>query len=273
MSTETVAKTTEQATEQRVITIVTTRGQKIKLGFEGSEWAALKSKLEAGGTDINGNRYDRYDLSNIKCVESVNRTTLEHPKAIVPDGNFNLFLMPYKSKSGSFNRIDCYSKIKKFISKEGDKAVAHFNAGKNYTNKSTEELNNLIESFKPGYTKETKKRKAEATVDVATSFLEADNVEDAFAQLEGLTTDQKLDIIIKALFEIRNSSPKATAAITSYPPKKTQEEIEAEEKEKKDKEEKDRADKEAKERDRKETEELQQSMEELMGGFPDVKRR
>jgi hypothetical protein len=105
-SNESVAKTaTEQSSaaassSQRTVSIVTTRGERRKIAYSGNDWEGLKNLIERGGKDIEGNSFSGYDLRNMKCVEGVRRTTLEHPKAEIPEGNFNLFLMPYKSKAG-----------------------------------------------------------------------------------------------------------------------------------------------------------------------------
>jgi hypothetical protein len=139
MSTEkkTVLEETTTATGDITIQIVSSRGGNRKITFPGGKWSALKSILIK---DYN------YDMDNLKAVENFRRTTLEHPEAVVPNVDFTLFLMPYKSKSGS-DRSAVTATIKEFIVTGGEAAKAHFNAGKNYTNKSTSELQELVQSY------------------------------------------------------------------------------------------------------------------------------
>lgn len=278
------ATTKEQVASQvRTITIVSTRGEKAKIAYEGSDWAGLKSLLTSGGKNVNGKAFSKYDLSNMKCVESIKRNTLEHPNAVLPDGDFNLFLMPQKSKSGAeLSRAEAYAKIKGFIAENESKAKAHFNADeKNYTVKSTVVLNQLIESYKPGTKKAVSKEKAEAISDVVTSVRNAKE-EDLFETLQGLSVDEKLDVVIKLLSDMRtkgvSEEGKVSEAFVAPAPVKSQEEIEKEEKAAKEEEEqrlaKEKADEEEKERKRLEKEEddkLQKEMRELAGGFNDVR--
>lgn len=132
---------------QRVITVITSRGERRKIPFAGTRWGDLKSIMEKGGTDANGDTYPRYDLSNMKCAESVRKSTLEHVDAEIPDGDFNLFLMPYKTKSGATDRAEAYAAIQKAIKDDGEKATSHFNAEKNYTTKKTVELQELLTAY------------------------------------------------------------------------------------------------------------------------------
>lgn len=137
---------TQEAVGVRTITVVTTRGEKRRIPFEGTKWSELKSLLTGGGQDNEGKTFPRYDLNNMKCVESANRHTLEHPDAAIPEGNFNLFLMPYKTKSGS-DRTDAYTTIQGLITRDGDSAKNIFNKDKNYTTKKTDELIELINKY------------------------------------------------------------------------------------------------------------------------------
>lgn len=259
--TEVKSKTTTAdatASEERVITVVTTRGEKTKIHFKnGGTWGDLKKALEKGGKNIDGGSYSGYDLSNMKCVESINKTTLEHPKANVPDGNLNLFLMPYKSKSGAMSRSDINATIKGFIEKDGDKAKAHFTVdGKNYTQVSSAKLEELIESYKPGTRGRVAKEKGEAISQVVESVKDAKTEEDILANLSGLSDSEKIDVIIKLLLDMK----KGVSAAPAEKEERERKEREAEEKRLKE------------EADEKETKELQNEMGDLMGGFNDVKR-
>jgi hypothetical protein len=133
-------QTTTATPTPRFITVVTTRGEKRRIPFEGNSWKDLKDLLQGGGKDVDGNSFTRYDLSNMKCVEGINKTTLEHPDAKVPEGNFNLFLMPYKSKSGGPAR----DQVKKLAAENKEAVKAHFG---NWTTKKEEELATLLPSY------------------------------------------------------------------------------------------------------------------------------
>jgi hypothetical protein len=274
---------TEQEVATRVISIISTRGEKVKVPFSGTAWADLKKILERGGTDVNGKSFSAFSLSNMKCVESINKSTLEHPQAVVPDGDFSLFLMPVKSKSGaSLSRTEAYGKIKGFIEQDGDRAKAHFNSEKNYTTKSTDALNELIESYAPGTKKSVSKEKAKAISDVVTSVKEAKSEDDLIEVLDGLSNNEKLDVIIKLLAGMKTGgmTAEAKATETSIPatPVKTAEELAKEEADMKAaKEEEERKEREAAEeaeRKRKEKEEKEadeKAMRELAQGFGDVR--
>lgn len=79
------------ATGMRRVRTVTTRGIGIEFQFRnGIEWKELKAMLLAGNVQLSG----------MKVVEGRGRTTLEHPQAVVPDGDLDLFIMPVRSKGG-----------------------------------------------------------------------------------------------------------------------------------------------------------------------------
>lgn len=81
---------TETATKEIKVTVVTTKGEKKEFKFSGTTYGELKKIL--GNT---------YDLKNMKAIESIRKTTLESDQAILPTEDFHIFLMPYKSKSGA----------------------------------------------------------------------------------------------------------------------------------------------------------------------------
>lgn len=285
MATE--SKTTQVATEtstKRVITIITTRGEKVKVNYEGNEWGDLKKILERGGRDADGNNFSGYDLGNMKCVESVKRNTLEHINAIIPDGNFNLFLMPYKSKSGSMSRVEINAAIKELIAKDGDGAKSFFSKdGKNYTQLSSTVLEDLLEKYKPGTKKAVSKAKAEAITDVVTSVKEAkakgESNDEILANLAGLTQDEKLDLVIQLLLDVKAGNVGVVSPTEATVKVKTQEEIDAENKAAAEAtakaEAEAKAKKEADEKARKEKEEqdkLDKEMSDLIEGFNDVRR-
>lgn len=116
------------------------------IDFEGSTFKDLKSAL----SNL------EFDLRNKKFVIGENRTTLEHPDAILPEGDFTLFIMPVKTKSGALSRKEAFAKIREFIEIDGNKAREFFNKDKNFTNKSTSELETLLSKYSRRVSKRTK---------------------------------------------------------------------------------------------------------------------
>lgn len=121
----------KEEVKSRFVTVKSTRGESKAVEFNGSDWGDLSRAIEKAG----------FSLSNMKCVESINRHTLEHPKAVVPAGDFTLFLMPYKSKSGG----DVRDRVKAIFNEDRETAKAHFG---NYTQKKESELEQLLKTFK-----------------------------------------------------------------------------------------------------------------------------
>jgi hypothetical protein len=208
------------ATAERKIRVVSTAGAKNKvINFSGSKWKELKEALYNEGYK---------DLDSMKCVESINRHTLEHPEADVPQGDFNLFLMPQKSKSGGLpsTRGDLYNTIKTLKEKDPEGVSAHFG---NYTQKSTNELASLVDSYGSKATvtnqagqamnkveekekgkKEGRKEKAKAITDVVSAAsTNAQSKEDKHAALyeefRSMSTDDKLFFVATVLLDLRDA--------------------------------------------------------------------
>lgn len=251
----------------RTITIITTRGEKTKIeNFTGTKWKELQKKVEGEG----------FDLSSMKAVEGVNKHTLEHEDAVLPQGNFNLFLMPYKSKAGS-KRTDLYDQIAKFKKKDPEKAGEHFG---NHTQKSTEDLANLVNKYDPeayGKAKDRKAAKGSAIADVVGAVKESkkDKKDILYSEVNKLNIEDRMFLMIQLLVDIKDivTGGKAeTGTEVSTKPAKTQEEIDAEDKEK---EEEEKKKKEKEEQDRKEKEEndaLNEEMSSMVGGLKDVEK-
>lgn len=270
-------KTTEVATSTttgRIVTIVTTRGEKRKIQFEGTKWSELKSLLTSGGTDIEGQSFPRYNLDNMKPVESFRRATLEHPDAVIPEQDFNLFLMPYKSKAGSMSRSEVYGEIKKHVDKDGDSARNHFSKnGKNYTQIATTDLIDMLESYKPGTKAKVSDRQARAVGDVVDSVKTSKGV-DVLKQLEGMSDSEKLDMVIQMLVEIKGNMGGSTASASTadIAPASTQkEESEEERTNRLNKEKEEEEEKERKRKKKEEDDKLEEEMRQMSKGFSDVR--
>lgn len=84
--------------------------------------------------------------NNMKVVIGETRVTLEHPDAVLPEGDFKVFLLPMKTKSGKMSRTEIYNEIKKLKNEKGDAFVKE-NFG-NYTQTSSEDLVRKLANIK-----------------------------------------------------------------------------------------------------------------------------
>ena len=117
----------------RKVTIVSTKNNKVKF-YEtaATTWGELNAEINKD-----------FDLSNLKATENVNKTTLEHVDAVLPEGEFRVFLRPTKTKSGNhdFDSMkfgDLRATFKD--DEEAKKFLSSFKKGKNWTQLKTDEL-------------------------------------------------------------------------------------------------------------------------------------
>jgi len=128
----------------RVITLFSTKGGKQKLNTDVTTWGELKLLVE-----------EYYDLVNLQAVENITKTTLDHPEAVLPEGNFVLFLRPINTKGGirkpSYSIQDLeFSELRALVTT--DEIKEHLNKqtpGKNWTQLGTEELRKGLASYTP----------------------------------------------------------------------------------------------------------------------------
>lgn len=131
------------STQTRVVTVYSTKGKsKAKITTDVTTWGDLIPLVQKEG----------YDVKTLHATESINRADLVSTAAILPASDFTLFLRPKQTKSGADAATMGYKElravIKDAVDTEGDKARDHFNAGgKNYTNKSTDELRELVHDW------------------------------------------------------------------------------------------------------------------------------
>jgi len=122
----------------RTVTVFTSKGKKQKIETVATTWGELKPEVEA-----------HYDLSNLQPTENVNKTTLTHQDAVLPEGNFVLFLRPVKTKSGLDGTDGLgFRDLRKMVTTDAIKA--HLNSqvsGKNWTQLSTEDLRAGLASY------------------------------------------------------------------------------------------------------------------------------
>jgi hypothetical protein len=115
---------------ERKIEVITTGQSGIIPVYTGAtDWSELKTALTKAGVNYNG----------MKAVVGQTRVTLEHANAVLPEGEFELFLMPQKSNKG-LTRNEIYAAIKEAIA-AGKVNKEFFSVnGKNYTMVSSIEL-------------------------------------------------------------------------------------------------------------------------------------
>ena len=103
-------------------------------------WGGLRDILSAEG----------YDLDNLKPTENINKTTLEHIDAVLPDGDFRVFLRPSKTKSGNPYANMGFKDLRAKINELGDESKAHLSnlvPGKNWTQLTTDQLREGLSTF------------------------------------------------------------------------------------------------------------------------------
>lgn len=123
---------------QREITIYATRGGKMeKIMTDVTTWGELKPLVKKAG----------YDLYSLLAAESFTKHDLVNDLALLPVENFRLFLRPKRTKSGAEMSYKELRGAIKDILDGNEEAKEHFNQGKNYTTKGTEELRSLYNSY------------------------------------------------------------------------------------------------------------------------------
>lgn len=120
---------------EREITIYATRGgQMKKITTAVRTWGELQPLVRREG----------FDLSSLLAAENINKTDLVNDLAVLPEGNFRLFLRPKQTKSGVPDRKECFAIIKAHIAKNpGDKSKFIID-GKNMTQLSTPVVQALV---------------------------------------------------------------------------------------------------------------------------------
>lgn len=144
---------------QRTITVVATKGGRIdKVTTDVVTWGDLKALIQ-----------DKYDLSNLKAVENVNKTTLEHIDAVLPSGNFRLFLRASKTKSGQDFSTMSFGEMRNNFIKPNEDVKNFLNdiakkTDRNWTQLKTDELREGLTQFYASHVKSTNEVTEIATV-------------------------------------------------------------------------------------------------------------
>lgn len=127
----------------REITVISTRGNKMKKYTMGQDltWGDVKSVISAD-----------YDLSGLKAVENINKTSLELDGAAIPNGNIRIFMRPAQTKAGGdFDNMSFQEMRQEFIAdnpplKDYLNEIASED-GRNWTQLGTQELRDGLSSF------------------------------------------------------------------------------------------------------------------------------
>ena len=122
-------------TTEREVTIYATRGgQMKKITTAVKTWGDLQPLVRREG----------FDLGSLLAAENINKTDLVNDLAVLPEGNFRLFLRPKQTKSGAPDRKECFAIIKAHLANHpGDKSKFVID-GKNMTQLSTPVVQDLV---------------------------------------------------------------------------------------------------------------------------------
>ena len=190
-------------TTEREVTIYATRGgQMKKITTAVKTWGELQPLVRREG----------FDLGSLLAAENINKTDLVNDLAVLPEGNFRLFLRPKQTKSGATpDRKECFAIIKAHIAANpGDKAKFTID-GKNMTQLSTPVVQELVakhiggvasEAPAPAPVKEKapKAEKVEAPKkEVVESVQESKAEGTAVSEARGLTDTERVDQAITLL--------------------------------------------------------------------------
>jgi hypothetical protein len=182
-------------TTEREVTIYATRGgQMKKITTAVKTWGELQPLVRREG----------FELSSLLAAENINKTDLVNDLAVLPEGNFRLFLRPKQTKSGAPDRKECFAIIKEHIANNpGDKAKFTID-GKNMTQLSTPVVQDLVAKYcngasAPAVAEAPVKEKApkaevvEKVKDVVESVKESKTEGTAVSEARGLTDAERVE--------------------------------------------------------------------------------
>jgi hypothetical protein len=184
---------------QRTVTVFSTAGKrKSKIETDVTTWADLKKLVTKDG----------YNLDKLLATENITRRDLANEGAILPEGDFTLFLRPTKTKSGGDNYDKLSFKELRAELSDDDKSAMSEQYDKNYTRCSGDDIKDYLRSkggktfgrpAEPVKTSKTdapkKEKKSSQTVaDVVESVKESPVLKEKKAKCEDIT---KESIILK----------------------------------------------------------------------------
>jgi hypothetical protein len=126
-------------TTEREVTIYATRGgQMKKIMTSVKTWGDLQPLVRREG----------FDLSSLLAAENINKTDLVNDLAVLPEGNFRLFLRPKQTKSGATpDRKECFAIIKAHLANHPSDKSKFVIDGKNMTQLSTPVVQDLVAKY------------------------------------------------------------------------------------------------------------------------------
>lgn len=153
--------------------------RRITIDSKAMTWGELQKDFDAAGIVYKG----------MSVVNRINKTNLVLPDAVLPEGDFLLYLLPEKTSSGAYSCTGwAYKDLRGFIQRAiiegGDTAKNYFNFKKNYTMKSTEEMQELITNYggkcsytqqNPVVTEKKEKKKVDNSISAGTKAVEIKN--------------------------------------------------------------------------------------------------
>ena len=173
----------------RTIKIVQTATASVnRFESEATTWGELADQIKG-----------EYNLDKVKATVKETKGTLEHYDAVLPEGEFTIFLRAAKNKAGGKNKFSSMSfkKVRAWVKKHPE-VKDYFKKnpieGRNWTQWSVEELANTINNFvnKEGESSvQAEEVEETATKDTPRTAVESNQ---SF-KISDLSTEQKLDTI------------------------------------------------------------------------------
>lgn len=124
----------------RTVKFYTTLGKLLKVQTDATIWGELKLLAQNEGINTN----------ELKAMVNVNKTTLDHDEAQLPEGEFTVFFTKINSKAGvelsELSYREIRGKVKELVDSD-ILAADFFNKERNYTNKSKADLVDLLEEW------------------------------------------------------------------------------------------------------------------------------
>lgn len=122
----------------RKITVYSTLGKNaVEFNSQANDWKGVQAEMKEMNISFSG----------MKSVIGETRLTLESDRAIVPEGDFTLYLMPVKTKSGAMDRKILFQLMKDAVTSGKATKEQFMVDGKNMTQIGTAKLEELWNTF------------------------------------------------------------------------------------------------------------------------------
>lgn len=127
--------------QEREITIYATRGgQMKKITTAVTTWGELQPLVRREG----------FDLSSLLAAENINKSDLVNDLAVLPATAFRLFLRPKQTKSGAYDRKECFEIIKIHLLNHPEDKEKFRIEGRNVTQLPTATVQDLVAKYCKG---------------------------------------------------------------------------------------------------------------------------